>query len=87
MAVADVYDALVSKRSYKPPFDFEKAFRIVEEGAGTHFDPDCAAAFLKVKKEAEAIAEEFNDLSTGMITKEAIRNVIQEREGRKSASV
>ena len=87
MAVADVYDALVSKRSYKPPFDFEKAFRIVEEGAGTHFDPDCAAAFLKVKKEAEAIAEEFNDLSTGMITREAIRNVIHEREERKSASV
>ena len=87
MAVADVYDALVSKRSYKPPFDFEKAFRIVEEGAGTHFDPDCAAAFLKVRKEAEAIAEEFNDLSTGMITREAIRNVIREREERKSVSV
>ena len=82
MAVADVYDALVSRRSYKPPFDFDKAFRIIEEGAGHHFDPDCAAAFLKKRSEAEAIAEEFNDLSTGMITREAIRNVIKEREER-----
>ena len=39
MAVADVFDALVSRRSYKEPFTFEKAMSIIEEGAGTQFDP------------------------------------------------
>ncbi len=45
MAVADVFDALVSKRSYKDPFPFEKAMEIIREGAGNHFDPYVAAAF------------------------------------------
>lgn len=39
MAVADVFDALMSKRSYKEPFSFDKAMQIIEEGSGTHFDP------------------------------------------------
>ncbi len=39
MAVADVYDALVSKRTYKEAFSFEEADRIILEGMGTHFDP------------------------------------------------
>ena len=46
MAVADVFDALVSKRSYKDPFSFEKAMDIIREGAGSHFDPNVAAAFI-----------------------------------------
>ena len=46
MAVADVFDALVSKRSYKEPFPFEKAMDIIREGAGSHFDPNVAAAFI-----------------------------------------
>ena len=46
MAVADVFDALVSKRSYKEPFSFEKAMDIIREGAGSHFDPNVAAAFI-----------------------------------------
>ena len=54
MAVADVFDALVSKRGYKEPFSFEKATGIIREEAGTHFDPDVAAAFLN-------IAERFKD--------------------------
>ncbi len=48
MAVADVFDALVSKRCYKEPFTFEKAIEIVKEESGTHFDPDIAEAFVKV---------------------------------------
>ena len=39
MAVADVFDALVSKRSYKDAFSVEKAMEIIKEGAGTQFDP------------------------------------------------
>ena len=58
MAVADVFDALVSKRSYKAPFTYEKAFSIIEEGAGTHFDPDIVEVFLDAKEEVIKIAGE-----------------------------
>ncbi len=47
MALADVYDALVSKRVYKEAFSKEKAFEILREGAGTQFDPDLTRLFLK----------------------------------------
>jgi len=62
MAVADVFDALVSKRSYKEPFSFEKAMEIIQEGAGSHFDPYIAAAFqhaeTKVRKVLSSRQEE-----------------------------
>ena len=45
MAVADVFDALVSRRSYKEPFSFEKAVSIIEEGSGSHFDPQIVESF------------------------------------------
>ena len=51
MAVADVFDALVSKRSYKDGFPFEKAMAIIEEGSGTHFDPHVAGAFMHASDE------------------------------------
>ncbi len=57
MAIADVFDALVSRRSYKEPFTYEKAFEIIEEGAGQHFDPEIAKLFLASKEEAIEIAE------------------------------
>lgn len=46
MAVADVYDALVSKRVYKEAMDFERARSIMVEGMGTQFDPNMKAVFL-----------------------------------------
>ena len=46
MAIADVFDALVSKRSYKDPFPYEKAIGIMKEGRGTHFDPTLIDLFL-----------------------------------------
>ena len=46
MAVADVFDALISKRSYKEPFAFEEAVDIIEEEKGTHFDPLIVEAFM-----------------------------------------
>ena len=55
MAVADVFDALVSKRSYKDPFPFEKAMGIITEGAGTQFDPTIAALFEEASEEVRAI--------------------------------
>lgn len=45
MALADVYDALISRRVYKAPFTHSKAMEIIIEGAGTHFDPDLVAIF------------------------------------------
>ena len=61
MAVADVFDALVSKRSYKPGFPVEKALDIIREGAGTHFDPEIAKVFLDASDKVKIIAKENYD--------------------------
>ena len=61
MAVADVFDALVSRRSYKEPFSFEQACDIIRESAGSHFDPKVADAFLSAEKECREVAESFGD--------------------------
>ena len=53
MAVADVYDALVSERVYKEPFSFQKAVEIIKEESGSHFDPRLVDVFLKYQKEFE----------------------------------
>ncbi len=55
MAVADVFDALVSRRSYKEPFPFEKAMDIIREGAGTQFDPQIAMLFVESEDEVRKI--------------------------------
>ena len=47
MAVADVYDALVSRRVYKEPVPHARAVEIIIEGRGRHFDPDVVDAFMK----------------------------------------
>lgn len=60
MAVADVFDALVSRRSYKEPFTFEKAMDIIRTDAGTHFDPLVAEAFLGAEDEVRRVAESFS---------------------------
>ena len=61
MALADVYDALISRRVYKPPFPHEKAVAIIKEGRGSHFDPDVVDAFLRLESQFRAIAEQFED--------------------------
>lgn len=61
MAVADVYDALISKRVYKPPFPHEKAVAIILEGKGSHFDPDMVDAFEKVTEQFNEIAKTYKD--------------------------
>ena len=50
MAIADVFKALVSKRCYKEAAPIKEAFNIMENGAGTHFDPQLIALFLKYKE-------------------------------------
>ena len=61
MAIADVYDALISKRVYKPPFPHEKAVAIIKEDSGTHFDPDMVEAFLEITEDFRQIALQFAD--------------------------
>ncbi|MFZ5774019.1 MAG: HD-GYP domain-containing protein [Thermodesulfobacteriota bacterium] len=65
MAVADVYDALISKRPYKPAFPHEKAVRIILEGDGRtrpeHFDPDVLAAFATLENAFRQTARRFAD--------------------------
>ncbi|WP_374437968.1 HD-GYP domain-containing protein [Inhella sp.] len=61
MAVADVYDALISKRVYKPAFSHEEALDVLRKGRGTHFDPDVLDAFLDVAEQFRAIAASFSD--------------------------
>ncbi len=60
MALADVYDALVSKRVYKPPMPREKARQIILEGAGKHFDPAVVEAYQAVEGEFINIQNRFN---------------------------
>jgi putative two-component system response regulator len=62
MAVADVYDALISKRPYKEPFTTKESERIIEESRGAHFDPVLVDIFHLVSgKFAEVVAEYMNE--------------------------
>ncbi|MBQ3922806.1 MAG: HD domain-containing protein [Spirochaetales bacterium] len=60
MAVADVFDALVSPRCYKEPMTHDMAFGIIEKEAGTHFDPTLARLFLSMKKDITIILKVFD---------------------------
>ncbi|MCG8615593.1 MAG: CHASE2 domain-containing protein [Desulfobacterales bacterium] len=61
MAIADVYDALISRRCYKPPFPHEKAMGIIREERGKIFDPVIVDAFVEIETTIKEIAEEFGD--------------------------
>ncbi|MCI5070116.1 two-component system response regulator [Acidovorax sp.] len=61
MAVADVYDALISERVYKPAYSHEQAVAIIRDGRGSHFDPDMVDAFLTLSEEFRRIAQQFAD--------------------------
>ncbi len=59
-AIADVFDALTSKRPYKDAFPMEKAFAIMKEGKGNHFDPDLIDAFFSVKDDIISIRNQYS---------------------------
>ncbi len=61
MALADVYDALISKRVYKEGLPHEQAVRVIVEGRDKHFDPDVVDAFLAMGDEFQAVATIFAD--------------------------
>ncbi len=61
MALADVYDALISKRVYKPAFPHSKAVELILQGRGTHFDPDVTDAFAKLQTRFREVALTYVD--------------------------
>lgn len=58
MAVADVFDALISKRCYKEAMPIGKAYEIIRESSGSHFDPAVAEAFLRIRPQVEIFLRE-----------------------------
>ena len=61
MAVADVYDALISRRVYKEGMPHDKAVEIIVQGSGSHFDPDMVDGFVAIQERFRAIALEYAD--------------------------
>jgi putative two-component system response regulator len=61
MAVADVYDALITKRVYKEAYSHEEAVRLIAEGRGTQFDPDVSDAFLAISDAFDNTARLYKD--------------------------
>jgi diguanylate cyclase (GGDEF)-like protein/PAS domain S-box-containing protein len=63
VAIADVFDALTSKRPYKEPFSVEKSLSIIKEGRGSHFDPDVVDAFFAIQEEILTIKEQYAEVN------------------------
>ncbi|ABK45563.1 response regulator receiver modulated metal dependent phosphohydrolase [Magnetococcus marinus MC-1] len=61
MALADVYDALICRRVYKPPFTHEQATEIILQGRGQHFDPNVVDAFLRLQHPFQELAQQYAD--------------------------
>jgi HD-GYP domain-containing protein (c-di-GMP phosphodiesterase class II) len=59
VAVADVFDALTSKRPYKEAFSYEESCKIILEGTGKHFDPDIVSVFIKYNDQIRNKYDEF----------------------------
>lgn len=79
MAIADVYDALISRRVYKPGMPHGQAVEIIREGRGSHFDPDICDAFLANAEQFQAIAEQFADSDKDMAKQlAALEQIAQE---------
>lgn len=76
MAVADVFDALTSKRPYKDEFSMDRAFAIIEEGKGTQFDPRLVDVCLACRPRFEAFWQEQKK-SGNNLTKEDLENMMQ----------
>ena len=76
MAVADVYDALISRRVYKEGMPHEKAVSIIAEGRGTHFDPDVTDAFLALTEQFQSVAKRYADSDEDLHKKSEALKVI-----------
>ncbi|OOZ12802.1 hypothetical protein BOW35_12510 [Solemya velum gill symbiont] len=59
MALADVYDALVSKRPYKEPLPHSEAVEIITDCSGTYFDPNIVEVFLEIHEQYLKVSKKF----------------------------
>ncbi len=66
MAIADVYDALVSKRPYKPEYSHQKTVEMIQAEKGRHFDPTMVDVFLEIEQQFKQVAESEKLLLTGL---------------------
>ncbi|MCR5108198.1 MAG: HD domain-containing protein [Lachnospiraceae bacterium] len=66
LAVADVYDALISKRSYKQPITHEQAYNIISQGAGIQFDPQVVSAFQRAQADIYEASRQMQAQSLAM---------------------
>jgi putative two-component system response regulator len=79
LAVADVYDALISSKVYKDGMSHEAAVKIIVQERGQHFDPDVVDAFMQVEQEFAIVAQRFADTDADMQQKiEYMANAIAE---------
>jgi len=74
VAIADVFDAVTSRRPYKGPQSEEEALRIIHETAGSHFDPNVYGAFMRALSEIQAIRKRFADKAEVLPESEEPRN-------------
>lgn len=75
VALADVYDALTSKRVYKEAFSHDKAIAIIAEDRGRHFDPDVVDAFLALEDDFRSIREVmFKDVEVEEVQYSSMQN-------------
>jgi putative two-component system response regulator len=79
MALADVFDALISRRVYKPPFPHEQAYEMIVKERGLHFDPDVVQAFIDGFDELRAIAQAHADSEENVAAK--LASVAGQRQG------
>jgi putative two-component system response regulator len=77
MAVADVYDALISRRVYKEPMPHAQAVHVIEQVSGRHFDPDVVQAFLAIEDTFKAIALAFIDSDADLKIKIEYQKIAQ----------
>lgn len=68
MALADVFDALISQRVYKPPMSFDEAYEIIVAGRRTHFDPDVVDAFIARFDEFSEVAIRYGEAEMALIS-------------------
>lgn len=91
MALADVFDALVSKRCYKEAYSYDTAFGIIVDSLGSHFDPYLGKVFLSCRKELEELYNYFLEHGDSAITSVNYRRQIEqemdEASGKKTLSI
>ena len=73
VAVADVFDALTSKRPYKEPFSLEESLEIIKKSSGKHFDPEIIKAFFDAEDKIRCISKDYKEVSNFQEAAEAHR--------------